>query len=893
MINSTKICKYFLFLACFYFLQINVSFAQSLEEIEKEFQQLFDSQQVEKATKTLNKYISERLKSARPNRVNEALRMGELFSRRSKYDLSEKAFYTMKPHIVLNSDFVIYYYSLATTVKNQHRYFEALKIIDSSDVYCKLENDQENLLINNYLRALIYSDLNIYKTSNKLCFSVLEKFQKNGNSAYMNYTYGILGYNYGELKDYPKAIEYLNLSLKFTKKEDYYKKYLLIADLYLKQDRFDESRNYLLEVLKNSIQKKDPEYTILTYRYLSMVAYKQSQLDSANDYLNKAIDISHKYHFKDIYNQIIRSKTYFLTRNQDMEELGRHIHYLDSLGVKAKNLKTPMDVRITWLLNTSQLAELKKFIKINENEIDKTLRLGPFYKNIILTKIALQEHSDSAFYYYNIAASLFDEKNNHDFGEDYSKALFSTISISQIRGVIGQLLHQTEDPTFWFEANELIKAKLITNNIIKQQNQSGQIIPDSILILKENLQEKITKLNFSSDSLNQTQLLLLKNQLENLNLTWFTRHSISIKDQAVFKASISETQSKLPKESVFIHLLESYDDYHVLLISNSEVKTHHILGKKNVNNQLREYINQLRNPESQIDTALSNQILQILAGKNLNWLLTKQDWILSLDGLWLLLPIDALQYKGHFLAETHRVRSILSVSMAKALYDTKRWYTSNSLLLVSNPKYPESSTWLNLPFTEIEANSLKQKPFEIQQLSKERATISQFKHQLNQADWRYIHIAAHGVTDQNPTQNRIILSYDKDETDGLLFPHHLTNTSIKSDLVVLSACETALGEVIRGEGIWGMQRSWMASGAESVVAGFWKVNDRSTALFMDLFYTKIEDTNGVLDQIEYRFSPDFSPTYKAIAIEETKREFVKTKRYSHPYFWAGYHYSGL
>lgn len=872
---------------------IETSFAQSFKAIEKEVLNLFDTQQLDKAINTLNKHIDAKLKSKQPNRISEALDLAIIYSSRAKSDLLEKALYKIRPHLVLNQDYILYFTTLSIHVQYQRRYFESLKILDSNDVYCKLEHDEKSLIINDYLRALIYSDLGIYKTSNKLCLNILEKLQLSRDTIAMNKTYGILGYNYGQLKEYSKAIDYLHLSLKFATKDNYDAKYLLIADLYLKQDRFDEARKYFLEALKISLAKKDPDYTILLYRYLSVVAHKQNQLDLANDYLNKAIYISRKYNLKDIYNGIIQTKTFLLTRKQDMEELGKQIHYLDSISVNSIDLKPRVDMRIHWLLNTSQLVELKQLVRTSEKIIDGNLQLGPFYRNIILTKIALKENSDSAFYYYKLASSLFDEKNNHNFGEDYAKALFSDINIYQIRSVIGSLLQKNDDPTFWFEANELIKAKLITNNLINQQQNIQLDIPDSVLILKENLQEEITKLKFGADSLNQNPLLLMQSQLENLNLTWFTKKPISNKEQVVYKASISETQSKLPNESVFIHLLESEIGYHVLFISNSETRTHHILDKNVVNTQLRTYIDQLRDPETKIDILNSEQILRALAGEHLNWLLEKKDWVLSLDGIWLLLPIDALQHKGKYIAESHRVRSILSVSMAKALYNMKRWYTSNEMLLISNPTYPETSSWVNLPFTEIEANSLKKKSFEIEQLSKDKATIPEFRNKLNQNDWRYIHIAAHGLTDPNPTQNRIILSFKTDETDGLLFPHHLTNTSIKSDLVVLSACETALGKIVTGEGIWGMQRAWMASGAESVVAGFWNVNDRSTAVFMDSFYTKLEETNGMLNQIEYRFSPDFSPTYKAIAIEETKRDFIKNKRFSHPYFWAGYHYSGL
>ena len=100
---------------------------------------------------------------------------------------------------------------------------------------------------------------------------------------------------------------------------------------------------------------------------------------------------------------------------------------------------------------------------------------------------------------------------------------------------------------------------------------------------------------------------------------------------------------------------------------------------------------------------------------------------------------------------------------------------------------------------------------------------------------------------------------------------------LAADLVVLSACQTALGEEIRGEGLVGMVQGFMYAGAHRVVASLWSVRDKSTAELMTMFYENMTK-NGLPP---------------AAALRAAQRDFLeKFPRHQAPLYWAGFTLQG-
>lgn len=107
--------------------------------------------------------------------------------------------------------------------------------------------------------------------------------------------------------------------------------------------------------------------------------------------------------------------------------------------------------------------------------------------------------------------------------------------------------------------------------------------------------------------------------------------------------------------------------------------------------------------------------------------------------------------------------------------------------------------------------------------------------------YRVVHLAAHALVDeQTPMRTALVLSPASDN-DGLLRGRDLAALDLDADLVMLSACSTGSGTDVHGEGVEGLTGPLLEAGARGVVASLWRVDDRTTAEFVQTFYDALAD----------------------------------------------------
>lgn len=187
-----------------------------------------------------------------------------------------------------------------------------------------------------------------------------------------------------------------------------------------------------------------------------------------------------------------------------------------------------------------------------------------------------------------------------------------------------------------------------------------------------------------------------------------------------------------------------------------------------------------------------------------------------------------------------------------------------------------------LGFTRLEAT--RQEAADILALAPEGTTFHAVDFDANRSaamseemgHYRILHFATHGVSNvDNPTMSGVLLSMFDEQgraRDGFLRLHDIYDLDLSADLVVLSACNTALGKQIQGEGTVGIVRAFLYAGAARVVATSWKVDDEATQELMSRFYRKM-------------FEEQLSPS---AALRSAQTSLWRESEWRAPFFWGAF-----
>lgn len=283
----------------------------------------------------------------------------------------------------------------------------------------------------------------------------------------------------------------------------------------------------------------------------------------------------------------------------------------------------------------------------------------------------------------------------------------------------------------------------------------------------------------------------------------------------------------------------------------------------------------------------------------------KKNLYISADGVYNQLSLSTLKKPGgdyllnrFDLVLVGNARDVISLKTAKAIPSNKNAF------LLGFPDYGGDAV-ATLPGTKVEVESitrlLKTGGYQPTTYLQKTATEAIMKSIKGQS---VVHIATHGyfqpdveqtaagVSKENaknnpllrsglllagasPTLKGEVLPNLESNDNGVLTAYEAMNLALDgTDLIVLSACETGLGDVRAGEGVYGLQRAFLVAGAKAIIMSLWKVDDAATQLLMTNFYTNL--TKGMP---------------KAKAFKQAQLQLMT--KYKEPYYWGGFVMMGL
>ncbi|HEX5718902.1 MAG TPA: CHAT domain-containing protein [Thermoanaerobaculia bacterium] len=273
------------------------------------------------------------------------------------------------------------------------------------------------------------------------------------------------------------------------------------------------------------------------------------------------------------------------------------------------------------------------------------------------------------------------------------------------------------------------------------------------------------------------------------------------------------------------------------------------------------------------------------------------------------LPFGALvRDDGRFLTEWKPLHTALSLTVYGTLRAPSPSQGRSRLVAFGDPRFPESMRaktelgpglrrfdWSSLPYSRREVEQIAGVyPGALVYLGDEATE----EHAKSIHDARILHFATHGYTDdRTPLDSALVLTIPEElspgrgvtRENGLLQVWEIfESVRLGADLVVLSACESALGRELSGEGLIGLTRAFQYAGARSVVASLWSVADQVTAELMARFHRHLaaglpKDQALRAAQLELIRAP--------VKIATAKGQTIETDA-SAPFFWAAFQLFG-
>ncbi len=779
----------------------------------------------------------------------------------------------------------------------------ARKEVDYLDISQKVDNSYVNALYN---LAYFYTLNNEFETSNELFQKIIKLNIDNSKVAR---SYGSIGQNYELKGDYKKAIDFLSISIdKLEKLKDYRNlitQKIILSNVYLKLNdsvyshkgltianeidslrskvHFDDqlmatlykiygdfynllgtnyfykSRAYYLKSLPLSVRIKDSLAIGGLYSSLSSL-YNKSMKDSAGYFGKKAIS----YLDKDLNNLSITYTNYvdYLSRSGQFTSAQENLDKIIKLSLNYTELPRTLEER-----NLFYLTNKYQFILLINQKLNVLIRMYLINNDQEILNDVI-ENSKAC----HKLVSMLGTSSDENFTKFYWR---KKASQAYLYGAYASHLLGDQDQVFEFM--EKNKALLLSESVLK--NTEFANLPKHISN-EETRQQKLiydleSKLSHNSkNSIIQDSLFVAKRShekyVDSLKRIFPKFYARKIE---VEQTSLSDVKKEMNKGQVLVsYIWNEFDRDNELVIglvaSNEFNRSFTIHKTDNLKSLIKDYQKLISRPFETKDDEKEFQHIafklyeMLFPDKEIRDLIMKKELMIIADGLLQNIPFESLIRTADvndYLVLNNNIHYLYSYSFLEQNKKVNRKST-NSFIGYSPNRFTDSLL-INLSHTREEVTDINSEFGGVIKLN-DSATKKDFLE--NSSSAKIIHLATHADGGENPW---VAFADDK------LQLHELYTFKNNADLVTLSACNTSLGDMAKGEGVISLARGFFHSGSKSVVSSLWKVNDKSTSGIMRSFYKGLKGGET-----------------KSEALNNAKRAYLNTHSLSaqSPYYWSSF-----
>ena len=814
-----------------------------------------------------------------------------------------------------------YYFEKAVQIKN---------LSNDQSVYLNYINLGELMaVLGDYQKAL-----NFYAESEKILILQEDSLKLADLYVNMGGIYNVLKSNTESYSYFQNALSIYS-GFYGNSHENIAKLYQNLANVYHDiNDNVNEKKSIVKAIsIYEEIYGENSEESASIYNNLAFTFEKDNQLDSAIYYSKKTLKIYENVNQKEsekYLNTASNLGRYYLEQNQPeqakfflnmaysgLKELYKSSHpqlsnvanYLSQLAINEGDTVTA-DIRARQAV-TYNVVEKSNFFLRYKTSLDPFL----LFESYLLLAKTNRKNPELALAFYYKADSvitqqrnfIFDRKDKIRLAANSKKLTFEVLHfISEVAPPSKSLVEIA------FEFIEKSKSRVLLQSITENQGKKYSGIPEEVILEEEKLLRLITlfehEVSIEKDSAARadTELKLFrykqnyKRLVQNLEKNYTSYYRLKYND--VFPA-IADLQNEIDSETLVLN----YFVFNETIFCLSVCKTNSSFKKI---------------PKADFDDLLTGMRKGILF--KLNNVFMEKSYALGKlllpdnihdfsklkivpDGGLNLLPFEALLTDSVFNTENINewpflIKSFdISYTPSNSIFLNKKVNVANNQpqkLLAIAPVFSfepsqdnGKNNSKNILLNNLGVSSLKFSVAEMQNVQNvfEQNGIANQLFINNGAskniivndelsNYSHIHIATHGFVDKsNPELSGLFFfPTTAEKSESILYSGEVYNLKLNAELLTLSACETALGKIEEGEGLFGFSRAFLYAGAKNLLLSLWKVNDQSTASFMSIFYTQLIENNLEI----------------SAAASYAKRELVNGNQFAHPYYWASFIHIG-